>query len=219
MDLVVDNVLRVLPQFALVCVALAVLPGPGMALFLHRTVRDGRRPGLASVLGNEIGIFGWALAAGAGLTTLLQANHVLFEAMHVVGAVVLVYLGVSAWRSARRADAEGFGGALTARLPSGHTPLGALRTSLLSIAANPKVAAFAFSFFPQFLPAHGPVFVTTVALAAIQVVIDGAVCVAIVLLAERAGAWLSRPVVRRRMERVLGTVLLVLGVELAAEAR
>ena len=88
-----------------------------------------------------------------------------------------------------------------------------------TIAANPKAAAFAFSFFPQFLPKHGPVFGTAVALAVLQVVIDTAYCAGIVLLAARARSWLSRRAVRRRMERLLGAVLIGLGAELAADAR
>ncbi|HEY3686607.1 MAG TPA: LysE family translocator [Streptosporangiaceae bacterium] len=219
MGTVFANIVAVLPAFGLACFALAVLPGPATALILHRTLRDGRASGLAAALGNEIGVFAWALAAGAGLTTLLQANRLLFQGMHIVGAAVLVYMGVAAWRSARRDGTEGFGAGMIGRLPSGRTPWGALRASLVSIAANPKAAVFAFSFFPQFLPAHGPVFATTVGLAVVQVVIDSAYCAAVVFIAARAGAWLSRAAVRRRMERVLGTVLVALGIELAVEAR
>src|SRR5499427_4070364 len=185
------HVITVLPAFLLACVAVAALPGPSTALFLHRTVRDGRKAGLAAVAGNEIGVFGWALAAGAGLTALLRANAVLFAGMHVVGAAVLVYLGVTAWRSARREEGE-FGEALKLRLPAGRTPAASFRASLVTIAANPKAAVFAFSFFPQFLPRHGPVFGTTVALAFVQLVLDSTYCVLVVLLASRARRWLSR---------------------------
>src|SRR5262249_13563606 len=153
MSEIVRHVLAVLPAFTLACLAVAALPGPSTALFLHRTVRDGRAAGLAAVAGNEIGVYGWALAAGAGLTGLLRANEWLYLALHVVGAIVLVYLGVSAWRSARRKDDDAeFGTALARRLPSGRTPAAAFRASLVTIAANPKAAVFAFSFFPQFLP-------------------------------------------------------------------
>ena len=62
---------------------LAALPGPATALFLHRTLRDGRRYGLAAVAGNKISVFSWALAAAAGLTALLQANKLLFDALHI----------------------------------------------------------------------------------------------------------------------------------------
>lgn len=212
-------ILSVLPAFLLACVAVAALPGPSTALFLHRTVRDGRKAGLAAVAGNEIGVFCWALAAGAGLTELLRANAVLFAAMHIAGAAVLVYLGVSAWRSARREEGE-FGEALRLRLPSGRTPAASFRASLVTIAANPKAAVFAFTFFPQFLPRHGPVLGAAAALAAIQVlVVDGPYCATIVLLASRARNWLSRATVRRRMERVLGATLVCLGIDLAAATR
>jgi len=214
------HVLAVLPAFTLACLAVAALPGPSTALFLHRTVRDGRAAGLAAVTGNEIGVFGWALAAGAGLTELLRANRWLYLALHIVGAVVLVYLGVSAWRSARRDGADGeFGAVVARRLPSGRTPPAAFRASLVTIAANPKAAVFAFSFFPQFLPRHGPVFGTTLALAAVQLVIDSTYCVLVVLLASRARRWLSRAAVRRRLERALGATLVALGIDLAAASR
>jgi threonine/homoserine/homoserine lactone efflux protein len=200
-------------------VAVAALPGPSTALFLHRTVRDGRKAGLAAVAGNEIGVFCWALAAGAGLTALLRANAVLFAAMHIAGAAVLVYLGVSAWRSARREEGE-FGEALRLRLPAGRTPAASFRASLVTIAANPKAAVFAFTFFPQFLPRHGPVLGAAAALAAIQVlVIDAPYCAMIVLLASRARSWLSRATIRRRMERALGATLVCLGIDLAAATR
>jgi threonine/homoserine/homoserine lactone efflux protein len=213
------DVVAVLPAFLLACVAVAALPGPSTALFLHRTVRDGRKAGLAAVAGNEIGVFCWALAAGAGLTALLRANALLFAGMHVVGAAVLVYLGVTAWRSARREQGE-FGEALQLRLPAGRTPAASFRASLVTIAANPKAAVFAFSFFPQFLPRHGPVFGTAVMLAAIQVVvIDGPYCAMIVLLASRARKCLSRTAIRRRLERALGATLICLGLDLAAAAR
>ncbi|HEX9043229.1 MAG TPA: LysE family translocator [Trebonia sp.] len=212
-------ILSILPAFLVACVAVAALPGPSTALFLHRTVRDGRKAGLAAVAGNEIGVFCWALAAGAGLTALLRANAVLFAAMHIAGAAVLVYLGVSAWRSARREEGE-FGEALRLRLPAGRTPAASFRASLVTIAANPKAAVFAFTFFPQFLPRHGPVFGTAAALAAIQVlVIDAPYCAMIVLLASRAGNWLSRATIRRRMERALGATLVCLGIDLAAATR
>ena len=213
------HVLAVLPAFLLACVAVVALPGPSTALFLHRTVRDGRKAGLAAVAGNEIGVFCWALAAGAGLTALLRANAVLFAGMHVVGAAVLVYLGVTAWRGARQEEGE-FGEALKPRLPAGRTPAASFRASLVTIAGNPKAAVFAFSFFPQFLPRHGPVLGTAVTLAAIQVVvIDGPYCAIVVLLASRARNWLSRAAIRRRLERVLGATMVCLGIDLVAASR
>ncbi|MBF6330698.1 LysE family translocator [Nocardia transvalensis] len=207
----------VLPEFVIACFVLAVLPGPATALFLQRAVRDGRAAGLAAVAGNEIGVFGWTLAGGAGLSALLVANRYLNTAVHIVGALVLIYLGIQAWRGAKKDD--GFGAAMTKALPTGHTPGAAFRASLISIAANPKAAVFGLTILPQFLPTTGPVLATVLILAVIQVVVDTAWCVAIVLAADRAGTWLRRTGIRQRIERALAAILVALGFGLAADAR
>jgi threonine/homoserine/homoserine lactone efflux protein len=213
-----SHLLAILPAFLLACLVLAALPGPATALFIHRTVRDGRRAGLSAVAGNEIGLFLWLLAGGVGLSALLTANRVLFDAMHIVGAAVLITLGVGAWRGTRHTDGQdAFASSLSARLRSGRSPRSAFRASLLSIAANPKAAVFAVSFLPQFLPRHGPVLPTVLVLITIQVTLDTLYCSGIVLLADRARRFLERGTIRQRIERVLGVVLVALGCEFALE--
>ncbi|WP_458316250.1 LysE family translocator [Mycolicibacterium brisbanense] len=210
----VAHILDVLPAFVVASVILAALPGPATVLFLHRSVRDGRTAGLAAVVGNEIGIFGWTLAGGAGLSMLLTANRILSLALHVIGAAVLVWLGISAWRSATHpVDVE------LALPPRGRTPGAAFRAALVSIAANPKAAAFGIVVLPQFLPATGPVLPTLLVLAVIQLVVDTAWCVGVVLAAHRARNILNRTHIRRRIERAMGAALVVLGVGLGADAR
>ena len=207
------HILDVLPAFLVASVILAALPGPATVLFLHRSVRDGRTAGLAAVVGNEIGIFGWTLAGGAGLSMLLTANKMLSLALHVVGAAVLVWLGISAWRSAKHpADVE------VPLPPRGRTPAAAFRAALVSIAANPKAAAFGIVVLPQFLPKTGPVLPTLLALAVIQLVVDTSWCVGVVLAAHRARNILGRIHIRRRIERVMGAALVALGVGLGADA-
>ncbi|MEN4399135.1 LysE family translocator [Mycolicibacterium senegalense] len=208
------HIVDVLPAFLVASVILAALPGPATALFLHRSVRDGRSAGLAAVVGNEIGICGWTLAGGGGLSMLLTANRWLSLTLHVVGAAILIWLGVSAWRSAKHpADAQV---ALPAR---GRTPAAAFRAALLSIAANPKAAAFGIVVLPQFLPGTGPVLPTLLVLALIQLVIDTSWCVGIVLAADRARNILNRTRIRRRIERAMAAALVALGLGLAADAR
>ena len=214
-----DHVLAVLPAFLLACVVLVALPGPATALFIHRTVREGRSAGLAAVAGNEIGLFAWLLAGGAGVSALLAANRVLFDLVHIVGAIVLITLGVLAWRGARHDDrGSEFARALTTRLPTGRGTGSAFRASLVSIAANPKAAMFAISFLPEFLPRHGPLLPTVLVLAIVQVTLDALYCSGIVLLADRARRLLQRKRIRRRIARGLGLVVVGLGGELAFEA-
>jgi threonine/homoserine/homoserine lactone efflux protein len=210
----VQHLIDVMPAFLIACVILAALPGPATALFLHRSIRDGRAAGLAAVAGNEIGILAWTLAGGAGLSVLFTANRALSLALHFAGAAVLMWLGVSAWRNAKRPDE------IEVPLPPrGRTPAAAFRAALLSIAANPKAAAFGIVVLPQFLPSSGAVLPTLLVLAAVQLVIDTAWCAGVVLAASRAREVLSRAHIRRRIERVMGGALMALGVGLAADAR
>jgi threonine/homoserine/homoserine lactone efflux protein len=210
----VHHLIDVMPAFLVACVILAALPGPATALFLHRAIRDGRAAGLAAVVGNEIGILGWTLAGGAGLSVLLMANRALSLALHVVGAAILLWLGISAWRNAGRPAGTEIPVPLR-----GRTPAAAFRAALVSIAANPKAAAFGIVVLPQFLPSSGPLIPTLLALAVIQLVIDTAWCAGVVLAASQAREVLSRAHIRRRIERVMGAALVALGLGLAADAR
>lgn len=72
---------------------------------------------------------------------------------------------------------------------------------------------------PQFLPSSGPVLPTLLALALIQLVIDTAWCAGVVFAAARARDVLSRAHIRRRIDRVMGAILVALGLGLAAETR
>ncbi|WP_433599457.1 LysE family translocator [Nocardia sp. CA-135953] len=108
---------------------------------------------------------------------------------------------------------------MTRLLPTGRTLGSAFRASLVSIAANPKAAVFGPTILPRFLPSSGPVLPTVLILAGIQLVIDTAWCIGIVPAADRAGTWLRRAGIRQRVECALGSILVVLGLGLAADAR
>ena len=145
------HLLDVLPAFLVASVILAALPGPATALFLHRSVRDGRKAGLAAVVGNEIGVCGWTLAGGGGLSILLAANHWLSLALHVVGAAILIWLGISAWRSHAFAPSE-----QQAALLSRRNLWLATRQEFLIGISNPKAILLFAAIFPQFIRTDQP---------------------------------------------------------------
>ncbi|WP_240808688.1 LysE family translocator [Microbispora catharanthi] len=203
------------------CLLLAMIPGVSTAVILRQTLRAGRSSGVAALLGNETGIFLWAMAAVFGLSALVVASEVAYGAMKAVGAALLIVMGVQSLWKARRAPA-----ALDASVPYGgdevRTADGWRRSYGLGLAtcgANPKAAVFAMSFLPQFVPQGAHVPLTLTMLAAIWVVVDVVWYVAVIWLIGRAGAVLGRPAVRRRLEQVSGTVLVALGVRVALEAR
>ena len=91
----------------------------GMALILRRAALDGFRGAVPTVLGLELGLYLWALAAGAGFAALVATSKAAYLVLRVLGAGVLVYLGLRAWRGAWRIRrARTTGGPQAAERPS-----------------------------------------------------------------------------------------------------
>src|SRR3954454_15791792 len=89
-----------LPAFVLAVLLISASPGPAMALIFRRAALRGLRGAVPTVLGLELGLYVWALFAGAGFATLVAASEVAYLVLRVVGAAVLLYLGIKALRSA-----------------------------------------------------------------------------------------------------------------------
>ncbi len=186
--------------FLLASFLLAILPGVGMAMLLKQSVRGGRRAAFVTVAGLETGVAFWALAAGLGLSVLLVASEVAYQALRIAGVVVLLWFGARA---------------LFGRYRETGTPTtGGFRAGLLVNLANPKLAVFAISFLPQFVePGAGRWALIT--LAVLWVVIDTLWYLVIAAVITSAVGWLQRR--RTAIERVSGAVLIGLGVKLALD--
>ena len=209
------GMVETLIAFAGAAAVVAVVPGPSTAIIVRQSVTGGRRAGVAAMLGNECGVVLWGLAAAFGLSALLLASTIAYDAMRIAGAVFLVTLGARAlWRSRRPAAPE------TEETPArAGSRWRAYRLGLLTNFANPKAGVFAVSFLPQFVPAGARVLPVLVALSLAWALIDMVWYLTLIWLAGRAGRAFGRPSVRRRLEQVSGVVLVGLGLRLAAESR
>jgi len=210
-----------LGPYVAVALALVAAPGPGQALVMARTLQGGARAGLLTSLGLNVGTLTHTVAAALGLSAVLMASATAFTVVKLLGAVYLLFLGgTMIWRSIRepssavaalRTGPNGNG------RPPAHLFLHAVVTGIL----NPKVALFFFAFLPQFVrPERGYPFVQFAVLGCILagfgVVGDSVVA----LLTARAHARVlagSRGSVWR--ERIVGTVLVALGLRLAFVSR
>ncbi len=207
-----------LPAFVVAVLLISASPGPAMALILRRTALHGMRTAVPLVLGLELGLYLWALAAAAGFAALVAASEAAYWALKVVGACVLLYLGVRAWLTAWRS--RGAEAADAAPLDDrGPGPVKAFLEGLVVQLANPKAAVFMIAFYPQFVPSSDPLFRTTAVLALLQVCIELCFYLTLAAFVARAGAWFRRSTVRRRLEAVSGTVLVGLGLRVAVSSR
>jgi threonine/homoserine/homoserine lactone efflux protein len=196
-----------LALFAGACMALLVVPGPSVLYIVTRSIGQGRRAGLVSVLGVEAGALVHVAAAALGLSALLASSLVAFNLVRYLGAAYLVWLGVRALLGR-----DGHDGREPER--PGGVPLGRLfGQGLVVNVLNPKTTLFFLAFLPQFVdPGAGPATPQVLVLGMVWVLLallsDG--CYA--LLAGALGGRLRRSVAAgRRVGRLAGGVYIGLG--------
>jgi threonine/homoserine/homoserine lactone efflux protein len=213
------DILGSLPAFVLAVLLISASPGPAMALIFRRAALRGLRGAVPTVLGLELGLYVWALFAGLGFAALVAASEVAYLGLRVVGAAVLLWLGVKAWRTAWREGRSMAAAGEEPPVPGRRKWWGAFGEGVVVQLANPKAAVFMIAFYPQFVPADGPVFATTALLGLLQITIETGLYLALAAGVARAGTWFRRPRIRRRLEAVSGTVLVGLGLRVALTSR
>jgi threonine/homoserine/homoserine lactone efflux protein len=200
--------LRALVAFAPVAALLTVTPGAATALVVRSAATGGRRRALATTVGNSLGVLAWGCFAAMGVAAVVATSAEAFTAIKLVGAVVLVVLGLQSLRGHREDPAR--------PAPARGAPL---RDGLVTSLANPKLAVFFVALFPQFVPDGAPVLPSALLMAAMVVSFDLVWYSALAYLVARArrafvdGPWLARA------QRFTGAVLVGLGVRLAFERR
>jgi threonine/homoserine/homoserine lactone efflux protein len=196
--------------FVLAAIVLILTPGQDTLYVLGRSLSGGLRAGVASALGITAGSVVHTLAAAAGLSLLLRAFPPAFVAVKLCGAAYLIYLGARLLL-ARNAVQD-----LTMASP----PSSAWRAFVqgaLSNLLNPKVALFFLAFLPQFIDPQGTSkSLAFLILGATFVSMGGIWCLLLAGAAARLRAFLVRnAVLRRRIDRGVGALFMLLGARLA----
>jgi threonine/homoserine/homoserine lactone efflux protein len=179
---------------------------------VSRTIVQGRSAGFASLAGTSTGSGLHVLAAALGLSALLVAVPIAFEATRLLGAVYLGWLAYATWRSSDAENLPSAPSAPRARL---------FRQGFFTGVLNPKVAAFQLALFPQFVsPTGGHVLRQSLLLGATQLVIALIGDSFYVLVASAGRATAARWVAEHRgwaraPRRALASVFALLALRLA----
>ena len=200
--------------FAGAALLMVLTPGPNMIYLISRSICQGRRAGVISLLGVVAGFLVHMFAAAIGLTALFLAVPLAYEVLRWAGAAYLLYL---AWQALKPGARSPFEARELPADPPGRLFLMGFLTNVL----NPKIAVFYLSIFPQFVsPEHGSVFVQSVLLGVTQIAISFTVNLAIALSAARLASWFVRnPRWLAAQRWVMGIVLAALALRLATEPR
>ena len=173
-----------LPVFLLASFILLITPGPAVLYIVARSLDQGRKAGLVSVLAIETGNLILVLAAGLGLSAILLSSPLAFSAVKYLGAAYLVFLGVR-----RLLSRDQDGQAVVFEKQS----LRRIYSQGVFVAVlNPKTALFFVAFLPQFVdPAGGSATLQLLLLGCLFVLM--AICTdgTYALLASTAGDWLK----------------------------
>ncbi len=195
---------------AFVAAALVVLliPGPGVLYIVARSLSQGQRAGLVSVLGLSAGALVHVAAATVGLSAILLASATAFGVVKILGAAYLIYLGVRT---------------LLARPPAAAADTVAPRSlrrlfsdGVVVSVLNPKIAVFFLAFLPQFVePDRGPIAQQVLFLGLLYVVLALITDSAYALLAGRLRRWFGRQAKSSLPRYASGAVYIGLGVSTA----
>ena len=191
--------------FVIAGMIIAVSPGSGAVLSMSHGLAYGVRKASATVLGLQLGLLLIFAIAGAGVGSLLLASEVAFSVVKTIGALYLIYLGVSQWRAAPGPAVDG---AAPAAVPSfGRRVL----TGFLTNATNPKGIIFMVAVLPQFISQRAPLLPQLLILGATMVGIDLIVMHGYALLAASMQRWFRDARAVKKQNRFFGGVLMFMG--------
>ena len=194
---------------------LNMMPGPDSLLIMLRSGSQGWRAGSGAALGIGTGTMVHVLAAALGLSALLSASAELFAIIKLMGALYLVYLGVSLLRQGVSSPVASEPAVSLPALSYGRI----FRQGLLTNVLNPKVALFFLAFVPQFIDPAAPQKAMAFIVLGCIFNINGMIWCHLLAfstayasrkmrLPARLGCWLNR---------VMGGLFVGLGIKLAVE--
>lgn len=205
--------------FAIAAALLTIAPGLDTALVLRTAAVEGSRRASLAGAGICCGLFGWALAVSIGLGALLSVSRFAYDALRIMGACYLVYLGAKIFfrKSSALVDSrvDTLGHANLTR-SADSVPRWFARGFLCNI-LNPKVGVFYLTFLPQFIPTGVGVTSFSLLLASIHVV-EGVLWFILLISATSIfSRWLRQPKIAKGIDRLTGVAFVAFGLALVFE--
>lgn len=200
--------------FAGAALLMVLTPGPNMIYLISRSIAQGYKAGIISLLGVIAGFLIHMFAAAVGLTALFLAIPLAYEILKWAGALYLLWLAWQAVRPGARSPFE-------ARNLPFDPPAKLFLMGFLTNLLNPKIAMFYLAILPQFISTqYGSVFSQSILLGLLQIAISFSVNLLITLSAAGIASWFSQNPTWLAIQRYfMGLVLVTLAARLAFEQR
>lgn len=198
--------------FLFAACVIAISPGSGAVLSMSHGLSYGVKKTSATIFGLQVGLMLVLFIAGAGVGSLLLASEIAFNVVKTAGALYLVYLGISQWRSRvePRPDLPDASVA-AAEIPNLRKRI---LIGFLTNATNPKGIVFMVAVLPQFISQHSALLPQLLILAATMCAVDVMVMHGYALAAASMQRFFRNARALTLQNRVFGAILMAVGTAL-----
>lgn len=136
--------IEILFSFVFATSLLAISPGPDNIFVLTQSIVNGKKYGLATVIGLMSGCVIHTTLVAFGVSAIIKNNESIFFIIKLLGAIYLLYLAFQVFKS--KAEIM-----ISTDNVEKKTTLQLFKTGFLMNVLNPKVTIFFLAFFPRFL--------------------------------------------------------------------
>lgn len=179
-------------------------PGPNMLVIISAATKS-RKAGYATALGVGFGGVIWGLLAVSGIAIVFELFPKVALALRLFGAGYLIWLGYKSWQSTAPMGA----------LPNASSA--PFKTGLMVMMTNPKAVLYFGSILTAFVPPHAPIWLLLliVIMGSVQATLQNFIT-ARLFSAPPVQRWFKAA--HRGLQRVFGTLYIVLGLGVAVDA-
>jgi homoserine/homoserine lactone efflux protein len=185
---------------------IAISPGSGAVLSMSHGLSYGFRHSSATILGLQAGLLLIFAIAGAGVGSLLLASGLAFNIVKIVGALYLIYIGISQWRAQVHIDPA----IQTASMNRPHWRKRFLN-GFITNSTNPKGIIFMVAVLPHFISPNKPLLAQLFILGATLVAVDLIVMHGYAFTAATMQHWFRNAQALRAQNRFFGGLLMLVG--------
>jgi RhtB (resistance to homoserine/threonine) family protein len=195
--------------FLLAGILLNLTPGNDTIYILSRTIAQGRKAGIMSVLGIATGSLVHTVLAAVGLSVIISQSPALFNIIKYAGAAYLFYIGIKMILSKSSI--------IKLDRPEEEKYKKIYWQAVLTNVLNPKVALFFISFLPQFIdPAYTSHYLSFIILGLSFTVTGTLWCLGLALFASIiSSSFIKNTRAGNYVTRACGFVLVGLGIRVA----
>ena len=139
-------------QFAIVCIAGAMSPGPSLAIVIRNNVNFNRLAGILTSIGHGIGIGVYATLAVLGLGLILQTNQTVFMIIQIIGLVLLFLFGLMFVFQKNKQDKK----------EEKQSQLNSFLQGFTIAIINPKILIWFTAVYSQFIAIDGSIYFNSI---------------------------------------------------------